>query len=796
MLLACLALRTPAENLPIKEGLAITLLPAPLADVRRDAVELAILDGTLTNPAAGQVLGTRTWKQVKADKDGYMEAENGYVEVGISSDHDRTVLIQPEGASFVYVNGEPRTGDVYETGYVALPVRLKAGTTPVFLRCARGRVRVLVSEPGKPVEIDTRDSTLPDAVAGDKGVKWGALVVRNATDQTLGDLTLQTHAAGGRTRQISVAPVLPFGLLKSPVELDAPSGGAVEVSLFQRGKLLDRTTVSLRLRKPTETFKRTFVSEIDGSVQYFGVNPARDTALGSPKPALVLSLHGASVEGMGQADAYSGKSWLTLVAPTNRRPYGFDWEDWGRIDALEVLSEAKRQFPYDPSRVYLAGHSMGGHGTWQLGALYPDLFAAIGPSAGWISSYTYAGAKRPTDPSAIESLLQRANSGGDTLAYKTNYISEGIYALHGTADDNVPVTEPRHMIEEIKGFHHDYILHEQPGQGHWWDLSPEPGADCVDWAPMYDFFARHAIPQERSVRDIDFSTPNPQVTSTMKWLQIESQESEGVISHVQIHLDAYLRKFTATTTNVARLSVGMSPLYGSGDVNFSLDGQDLKVTTSPQTARIYLVKTAGKWVSAAAPSAMEKNPSRYGPLRMAFNHRMVFVYGTRGTADENAWALAKARYDSETFWFRGNGSPLVIPDSGYDAKKLRDRDVILYGNADTNSAWSLLLGSSPVQVHRGEIAIGDKKLTGDGLSCLFLRPMAGSDTALVAAVSGTGLAGLKDTNNLPYLQPMIGFPDVLVTDSKALELGIPGVRAAGFFGLDWGVGSGDFQYAP
>ena len=55
------------------------------------------------------------------------------------------------------------------------------------------------------------------------------------------------------------------------------------------------------------------------------------------KPALFLSVHGASVEATNQARAYAQKDWGHLVAPTNRRPYGFSWEDWGRMDALEVL---------------------------------------------------------------------------------------------------------------------------------------------------------------------------------------------------------------------------------------------------------------------------------------------------------------------------------------------------------------------------------------------------------------------------------------------------------------------------
>ena len=82
---------------------------------------------------------------------------------------------------------------------------------------------------------------------------------------------------------------------------------------------------------------------------------------------------------------------------------------------------------------------------------------------------------------------------------------------------------------------------------------------------------------------------------------------------------------------------------------------------------------------------------------------MMFVYGTKGTAEENAWALAKSRYDAETFAYRGNGSIDVVADTEFEPEAEPDRNVILYGNADTNAAWAALLGASPVQVRRGSI---------------------------------------------------------------------------------------------
>ena len=46
----------------------------------------------------------------------------------------------------------------------------------------------------------------------------------------------------------------------------------------------------------------------------------------------------AAVEAINQASSYEPKTWANIVCPTNRRPYGYDWEDWGRLDALEVLA--------------------------------------------------------------------------------------------------------------------------------------------------------------------------------------------------------------------------------------------------------------------------------------------------------------------------------------------------------------------------------------------------------------------------------------------------------------------------
>jgi predicted peptidase len=155
-------------------------------------------------------------------------------------------------------------------------------------------------------------------------------------------------------------------------------------------------------------------------------------------PALFFSLHGAGVEALNQAAAYAPKKWGYIVAPTNRRPYGFSWEDWGRLDALEVLDLVKKKFAVDEGRIYLTGHSMGGHGTWFMSATYPDKFAAIGPSAGWITFRSYRFAPAPEETSAVQRMLRRSASPSDLFSLADNYRHFGAYIIHGDSDDNVP----------------------------------------------------------------------------------------------------------------------------------------------------------------------------------------------------------------------------------------------------------------------------------------------------------------------------------------------------------------------
>lgn len=807
----------PGEALVIPPVGRYGRTPVPI-----DPLQALMATGQWKTPKAGDTLTgadgkERTWTTVSV-KDGALKHQaGGYALFTVQAETERVMILDAAGHSLVLVNGEPRVGDVYQTGYVKVPVLLKKGDNEFLFQVARGSLRAKLVEPKGEAEFHLGDTTAPNLILGTVHDDYISFVVLNTTAKALiGSAVVATQPWLEATVVEAALPAIPplgvakakLRLLKAIAKHESPIPISLRLATYDKKseyRELDSAKLTLQVRRPDQTHNRTFLSNIDGSVQYYAVVPAKPGNDPAAKPGLVLTLHGASVEARGQADAYGGKPGLHIVAPTNRRPYGFDWEDWGRLDALEVLDLVQKELDTDPRRTYLTGHSMGGHGTWHVGVTFPDRFAAIGPSAGWVSMWSYAGAKKLAQTSPVQELVLRAANPSDTMALAGNYTQHGVYMLHGDADDNVPVGQARTMRKLLSEFHQDFAYYEERGAGHWWGKPGVSGAACVDWPDMFDFFSRRQVPKRGEVRSLNFSTANPAVSGWCHWAGIDRQKKPMLVSNVKLRHDPGKRRFDGSTANVARLVLDLGHLTDKGPLSIRLDGETLSDVPWPKSGdRLWLEHDGKTWKAVAPPALSQKGMHRSGPFREVFRNRMLFVYGTKGNAAENAWALAKARYDAEQFWYRGNGAIEIIPDTAFDPKlppsppkgersgvRGTDRNVILFGNSDTNAAWHALLGASPIQVQRGKINIGKRAEQGDDRACLFIQPRPGSDRALVGAVSGTGLHGMRLTDRLPLFVSGVAYPDWIVLDGSSLTRGLEGVRAAGYFGPDWQIDSGE-----
>jgi dienelactone hydrolase len=636
--------------------------------------------------------------------------------------------------------------------------------------------------------------TLPDLLIGENQPQWAAIRVINLTEKDLRRLTIRATLAGGQSMTSATDDVMPLAVRKLKYRLPVlpendPTTGNLTVGLElldRSGQVLDRTEIAIRRIAPSEHHARTFISRIDGSVQFFGVAPAIRTSPGDTK-GLVLSVHGANVDARSQAGCYSLKEQVDLVAATNRRPYGFNWEEWGRIDGLEVLEEATRIYRPDPARIYLTGHSMGGHGTWFLGTTYPDKFAAIAPCAGYpdISTYGRGRADHMHRDNPKYEAFERGANAGRTLALIENLKQSGVYIFHGDADNVVPTAQARLMREKLAQFHPDFCYYEYPGGEHWF------GTQSMDWFPIFEFFARHTIPAAKEVKEIDFHTASPAVSASDYWLRVEQQASPWRFSHVKATQNGDTI-VVAKAENVTLLELDVPALLRPERAEQALICIDSQQIVVPADKKALLARNNGTWGVTERVNPKHKYSGRYGGFKLALDRQVLFVYATKGSANENEWYRNKARFDAETFYYRGNGSIDVIPDTDYTPAKYPERNVIVYGNRDNNRAWPLLLNASPIQVRRGEITLDSRTFKGDDLGAYFIYPHPYSDCALVGVVAGTGEAGMRAVAPNDYISGITGFPDLMIFRADMLRTGLDAVEVAGYFDNDWTLKGGDF----
>jgi len=785
-------LHTFTEALVLRDA----LIPVMLSGTQ-DILYWQIAVGCFERPKAGTKLNDSyedermlMWEKLLADSAGVFTGNlnHSYIYTEFESAEEKVVLLEATGHTRVYINGMPHEGDHYDYGYTLIPFRLHKGLNQfiyTYGRFARVSARLVIPE--KQVQFSKRDLTVPSVIKGENDEKWGSVRVINASEENLRGLKITCKLETGEEITFATDSIMPMLVQKIKFRIPAVVSPHYNDSIMAKlilsessGMIFDEMTIKLNFLDKSKHHERTFISRIDGSVQYYSVVPSLND---DPGQALVLSVHGASVEAISQARAYKQKSNAHIIAPTNRRPFGFNWEEWGRLDALEVLHEGRKLFGTDTSLTYLTGHSMGGHGTWFLGATYPDKWAAIAPCAGYpdITGYRRSGSDTTIFSLPHFEMISRGALAGRTLELLGNYQQFGVYILHGGADRVVPVEQARQMRLLLGGFHGNFSYYEYPDGSHWY------GDHSMDWPPLFDFLNQNKIPSADEVKEIDFITASPAVSSSDYWVSINQQLVP--YKHSRIHAMRTSDSLIITTENVRNLTLQLSEMNFDTVPVVVVNNQVIFAT---QANDLILNYDGLNWKGITELDKKEKNPERYGGFKLAFQNNVVFIYATNGSEEENQWYKNKARFDAETFLYRGNSSVDVIPDFEYIPDRFKGRNVIIYGNADNNLAWKYLLTDSPVQVSADRIVFGEQIFRGDDLGTFFIYPHPDNDKSAIGIVAGTGVKGMKAVFANDYFSGITGFPDLLVFSADWIKDGPEKIIVSGFFGHDWSIDKGDF----
>ncbi len=188
------------------------------------------------------------------------------------------------------------------------------------------------------------------------------------------------------------------------------------------------------------------VIERDGESRRYVVYVPREYVPSRRWPMIVF-LHGRGesgtdgslmlAQGLPLAIMRAPARWPAVVVIPQKPTQAGLWADeapW----VMAMIEREKSAWSIDEDRVLLTGLSQGGAGTWAIGAMYADRWAAIAPICGF------------GDPSYVGGRVAKLP----------------IWAVHGDADTVIPVAQTLRLVESARRAGGGPVVSVLPGVGH------------------------------------------------------------------------------------------------------------------------------------------------------------------------------------------------------------------------------------------------------------------------------------------------------------------------------------------
>jgi dienelactone hydrolase len=461
----------------------------------------------------------------------------------------------------------------------------------------------------------------------------------------------------------------------------------------------------------TGSVKRAYRSVVDGTAQPYELSiPA---SYDPAKPiALYIYLHGMSHyvpdlgwDWTGGSDQPGGRPSANNYISVNlfgRGNNSFRWA--GETDVMEAIASVRKRYNIDPNRIVLAGFSMGGAGSWQIGLHNPDMFCGLEIDAGVIGNRLNMDGLTPAQKAAQSTY-------GIMIPHAVNVVDVPLVAYAGQNDAQLKASQDISAQLVREGYHMQTVspLYSvgtdiftawlaTPGQGH----SHATGQTLQ----IINDFTKANFARGRVMPDhIRF------VTYTLRynhdfWITVDALQQQFDQARVDATRDAAKANFTITTQNISRLVLDDT----AQAKQITIDGDALAVT--PAASLVLARNAAGHWqtASADAGTGLRKQHDLQGPVNDAFFDSFLCVTPT-GTPNN---AIADERGQQELARFSASftrdycGNARTKADTDITADDIANSNLVLFGDPGSNKILAKIADQLPIKWTKDSIIVGDQ----------------------------------------------------------------------------------------
>jgi pimeloyl-ACP methyl ester carboxylesterase len=487
--------------------------------------------------------------------------------------------------------------------------------------------------------------------------------------------------------------------------------------LRRAGQIKDGTAAWPKL---TGSLHRAFRSAVDGTAQPYDISIPASYDGTKPWP-LYVYLHGRTQYdpdmglghgggsdqprgggGGGGGGGGRGEDFIRVNA-YGRANNSYRWA--GETDIYEAIASVRKRYNIDPDRILLAGFSLGGAGSWQIGLHHPDMFCGLEVDAGVI------GNRRNFD--GLNPVQKAVNSTyGIMIDHALNVYNVPLVAYAGANDAQLlSSTEIRQQlvkegftVDQLstfvgKGKDINALFLATPRQGH----SHATG----DTLRLINEFNAANFKRGRVVPDhIKFITYTTRYNSDF-WISVEGMQHHFDRASVDAQRDSAKANYTIKTSNVSWLALSDM----SAAASITIDGDALTVTPA---ATILLDQAGGHWqVAAAAPGGLRKHHGLQGPVNDAFMDAFLCVAPSGQGYSEAADDRVKQEMErfSKSFTRDYLGDTRTKADSAITADDILNNNLVLFGDPASNSVIARIADQLPIKWTKDTIVVGDKTYT-------------------------------------------------------------------------------------
>lgn len=523
-----------------------------------------------------------------------------------------------------------------------------------------------------------------------------------------------------------------------------------------------------------------FYSKIDGSAQPYGVEIPEGLTWGAGERAVPMWiwLHG---RGDTATDLHFIAGKLGSTKPGQFQPKGTivihpfgrycnGWKSAGETDVFEARDDAVARFHVDEDRIVLAGFSMGGAGSWHMGAHFADQWACVHPGAGFVDVKRYQKLTPEKMPPGHEQTLWGVY---DVPSYARNFFNVPLVVYSGEEDTQRDAATYMEEVLAGEGFKMNH--HIGPGMGH--KYHPEVIKTVQAEIEAAVVKGRDPMPKKvvLQTRTLGYGK--------LFWVKLLSQEKAWEDTRIEAELGekGMLR---VVTKNVRAFEVRPS---------FAVSGVVVDGSVFGPEERAFVKGGDGKWVAGAMDVLGKKREGQSGPIEEPLKRSFVVVLpeGDSGSPAVTTWVKGESQHFLKRWRGLMRGDVRVKKASEVTAEDMMKHTLVLWGDAKSNPlvAKVLAAGSTqklPLTWNEKELKLGGVQVNGSTHVPVMVRPNPFDPRGTIILNSGLTFREAHDKTN--------SLQNPKLPDWAVLDLSVPPdaekagrVVEAGFFGEDWTI---------